>query len=61
MNKSIIKKNYLKDLDYFNKLNEAYYNNNKPIVQDYEYDILKKKLLVLEKDYPFLKITDLPL
>jgi len=55
MNKSIIKKKYLKDLDYFNKLNEAYYNNNKPIVQDYEYDIVKKKLLALEKDYPFLK------
>ena len=45
MNKVIIKKDYLKIIEKLKKYNQAYYEKDRPIISDQEYDILKKKLL----------------
>ena len=37
------------------KHNNLYYNNDSPIIDDFEYDKIKKELLELENRYPFLK------
>ena len=49
--------NYIKKLKRFN---EYYYDNNKSIVADSEYDSLKKKILDLENEYNFLKSKNSP-
>ena len=54
MNKNI-KQNYLKKINEFKKHNKFYYENSSPVISDKEYDILKKKILDLEKKYTFLK------
>ena len=46
----IIKKKILN----LKKHNIYYYNNDDPKISDYEFDILKKELLDLEKKYPYL-------
>ncbi len=58
-NKEIEKKynNYIKKLK---KLNEYYYDKNKSIVTDSEYDSLKKKILDIENEYNFLKSKNSP-
>ncbi|MDC1130384.1 NAD-dependent DNA ligase LigA [Pelagibacteraceae bacterium] len=42
----------IKDLK---KHNDHYYNNDSPIINDFEYDKIKKELLELEDKFPFLK------
>ena len=42
----------IKDLK---KHNNYYYNNDSPIINDFEYDKIKKELLELENKFPFLK------
>ena len=42
----------LKDLK---KHNNLYYNDDSPIINDSEYDKIKKELLELETKFPFLK------
>ena len=37
------------------KHNNLYYNNDSPIIDDSQYDKIKKELLELENKYPFLK------
>ena len=37
------------------KHNNLYYNNDAPIISDFEYDKIKKEVIELEKKYPFLK------
>jgi len=37
------------------KHNNLYYNNDNPIINDFQYDKIKKELLELENKYPFLK------
>ena len=37
------------------KHNDYYYNNDNPIINDFEYDQIKKELLELENKFPFLK------
>ena len=39
-----IKKIYDKQIDIFQKYNQHYYNKDKPIVSDQEFDFLKKKI-----------------
>ena len=58
--KSIIKKDYLSKIDLIKKCNKAYYHNSKPIIDDSEYDDLKKNILELEKKYSFLSHLDSP-
>ncbi len=47
--------NYKKDLDLLKKYNHNYFNLDSPLVSDKEYDILKIKLISLERKFPFLK------
>ena len=51
----LIYKKGIKDLKKHNKL---YFNNDSPIISDFEYDKLKKEILELETKYPFLKKID---
>lgn len=46
-------KNRIKELtDKINQYNNAYYNDNNPLVSDNQYDTLYKELENLERDYP---------
>ena len=60
MDKKGIKKEYLKKIKLINSLNKNYYDFNKPLVSDREYDILKKEILVLESSYKFLSSDQSP-
>ena len=42
------------------KHNKHYFNDNRPIISDHDYDILKKEILDLEKTYKFLKNKNSP-
>ena len=50
-----IKKRYLQEIEIIQKHNKFYYDKNKPIISDKDFDDLKKKILDLEKQYKFLK------
>ena len=50
--------NELKEI--LNKANEAYYVNDNPIMEDYEYDRLMNELISLEEANPELKTIDSP-
>ena len=43
MSKKIIKKDYEKKIKLIQKLNESYFDKNKSLVPDKDYDLLKKK------------------
>ncbi len=51
---------YLKKIKLLNKLNKDYYDKNKPLVTDKEYDELKKEILSFEKKYKFLNNKNSP-
>ena len=55
-----IKKEYYEKIKLFLKYNESYFDKNKPIVPDSDYDELKKQIIVLEKNYKFLKSENSP-
>ena len=55
MSKAKITEGYIKKIKKFKKLNEAYYDKNKPLVADDKYDSLKLELIELEKKYYYLK------
>ena len=46
-------KEYLKKLSLLEKYNKFYYQNQKPLVSDKEYDELKSEILELESNYGF--------
>ncbi len=60
MDKKKIKKEYDNKIQNLIKLNKYYYEFSKPLVDDQEYDKIKKQLLSLEKKYNFLKSGDSP-
>ena len=60
MDKKKIKKEYDNKIQNLIKLTKHYYEFSKPLVDDQEYDKIKKKLLLLEKKYNFLKSEDSP-
>ena len=60
MNKTLIKKNYLEIINKLNKHNQSYYEKNKPIISDQQYDILKRKVIDLESQHRFLKSKESP-
>ena len=60
MNKTLIKKNYLEIINKLNKYNQSYYEKNKPIISDQQYDILKRKVIDLESQNKFLKSKESP-
>ncbi len=55
MNNKNIKKEYLEKIELIQKYNFFYYNNDKPVISDQEFDLLKKDIVDLEKKYQFLK------
>ncbi len=60
MNNDLIKKDYFKKINLIQKYNEYYYNKNKTIISDQEFDTLKKEIIDLEKKYSFLKSSQSP-
>ena len=55
MNNKLIKKEYIKKIDLFKKHNQSYYSENISLINDVDFDILKKEILELENKYKFLK------
>ena len=55
-----IKKDYLRRIKKLTKFNESYYNKNKSLVPDADYDLLKEEIINLEKTYNFLDHKDSP-
>ncbi len=60
MTKIGINKKYKSKIKEFIKHNKFYYDKNKPLITDSEYDILKKEILELEKKYKFLTDKNSP-
>ena len=60
MNDVLVKKDYLKKIQKIQKLNKAYYEDSVPIINDQEYDLLKKDIIDLENKYEFLKNKNSP-
>ena len=54
MNKKEIEKQYKIKIKLFYNYNKHYYEKNKPLVTDKEYDELKKDILIFEKKFNFL-------
>jgi len=50
--KSLSLKEYKEKITLIQKLNKAYYHNDKPLVSDAEYDKIKKDILDFEKKNP---------
>ena len=55
INQEKIKKIYKEKVEKLIKFNKAYFEKDSPIISDSEFDKLKKELLNLTKQYPFLK------
>ena len=51
---------YSKKIDLVQKHNKYYYDKNKPIVSDQQFDSLKKDIIDLEDKFKFLKSKDSP-
>jgi len=60
MNKDKIIKDYKTKIRELIKNNKYYYEDNKPRIDDQEYDKLKNKILLLEKEYSFLRDSNSP-
>ncbi len=60
MEKKEIEKTYIQKINKLRQYDKAYFEFDKPIVSDADYDNLKKKILDLEKKYIFLKNKNSP-
>jgi DNA ligase (NAD+) len=60
MNKDKIIKDYKTKIRDLIKNNKYYYEDNKPRIEDQEYDKLKNEILLLEKKHPFLRDSNSP-
>ena len=60
MNDKGIEIEYLKKIDLVQKYNKHYYENDKPIVSDQIFDLLKKDIIDLEKKFKFLNNKNSP-
>ncbi len=60
MNKTKIEKKYTEYIKKIQKYNQYYFNKNKSIISDNEYDDLKKKIIEFESKYSFLKSKHSP-
>ena len=60
MKKNEINKWYLQNIKLLNKFNKFYFDKNKPLVSDKEYDDLKREIILLENKYTFLKSNNSP-
>jgi len=55
MNKDIVNKDYLKKIKLIQKYSKHYYDRDKPIISDQQFDLLKNDIIDLENKYSFLK------
>jgi DNA ligase (NAD+) len=55
-----IRDKYTKQIKLIRKHNEYYFEKNKPVISDKDYDELKKSILKLESEYKFLKDKNSP-
>ena len=60
MNKKEIQKEYNKKIKLLTSYNKNYYDANKPLVSDKEYDDLKNSILILEDKYSYLNSEKSP-
>ena len=60
MNKKLIIKEYKKKIKLITYYNQKYYNDNTSEISDKEYDDLKKKILLFENQYNFLRDKNSP-
>lgn len=60
MNKNKILSDYRSKISRLNELNKNYYQLDKPLVPDSEFDELKKEVLILEEKYDFLDHKNSP-
>ena len=60
MQRKIIEKIYLQKIKELIRHDKSYFEHDKPIIPDRDYDILKKEILELEKKYNYLKNKDSP-
>ena len=60
MNKKKILSDYKKKIRSIFEYNKSYYDKNKSLVTDKEYDELKKNILILESNYSFLNSKNSP-
>ena len=51
---------YVKKINELKKHDEAYFEQDSPIISDKEYDIIKQEILNLEKKYSYLKNKNSP-
>ena len=47
--------NFKRKIKYIKKINKSYYEFDRPIISDVEYDNIKKEILDFENKYPYLK------
>ena len=60
MDEDLFKKKYLLKIKLIKKYNKHYFINNKPLIEDQEYDFLKKEVIDLESKYKFLNNKESP-
>ena len=60
MSKDLIDNDYKNKIKTLQKYNKHYYDKDKPIVSDQEFDLLKKDIIDLEHKYQFLKSEHSP-
>ena len=51
---------YVKKINELKKHDEAYFEQDSPIILDRDYDIIKQEILNLEKKYSYLKNKNSP-
>ncbi len=60
MDENLIKKKYKEKIKLINHYNKKYFDENKPLVNDSDYDQLKVEIYNLEKKYNFLRDKNSP-
>ena len=60
MDNDLIRKEYIKKIEAIKNNNKQYYERDKPIITDQEYDNLKEEIINLEIKYSFLKSKSSP-
>ena len=60
MNIDLIKKEYIKKIKLLNYYNKKYYDKNISEISDYDFDNLKRDILILENKFEFLKSKNSP-
>ena len=60
MQRKIIEKIYLQKIKELIRHDKSYFEHDKPIIPDRDYDILRKEILELEKKYNYLKNKNSP-